>query len=125
MSNVVELREYRKLTGEEQAEMEPGATMSAESAYPYDTEMKDMLVATYRPETDAAAIEQILQNTVTDSAYWHSSFWNDSMATTYYQLVYKQLPDEAEYEDGLVETITDVTLFPKPSRELFEQLIQK
>lgn len=125
MSNVVELREYRKLTGEEQAEMEPGATTNAESAYPYDTEMKDMLVATYRPETDAAAIEQILQNTVTDSAYWHSSFWNDSMATTYYQLVYKQLPDEAEYEDGLAETITDITLFPKPSRELFEQLIQK
>ncbi len=119
LSNVVELREYRKLTYDEEAELREKATYTSDEIF---DERK--LIATYKPETDAAVIEQILQNTVTSSAYSHSLIWNDGIYNNYYELIYKPGAEYSE-DSGDVDTVTSAILYTEPSRELFMQLTKK
>ncbi len=119
INEVVEIREYRKWT-----EADEGAAMPAEDyiTEKAQTSNQDGLVASYRPETDAAKIEEILQNTVTDSAFWHTGLFGDSMVNTYYEVNYK---NAVTWDNGDEEIELKMrTLYPKPSRELFASFIK-
>ena len=99
--------------------------MRAKATYTSDEIFDERkLIATYKPETDAAVIEQILQNTVTSSAYSRSLIWNDGIYNNYYELIYKPGAEYSE-DSGDVDTVTSAILYTEPSRELFMQLTKK
>lgn len=121
LSNVVELREYRRWTAaDEDALKENGAPqITAETAH---TSNGDRLIATYRPETDAAKIAEILQNTVTSDAFWHTGLFGDNMVDTYYEVNYKNV---VTWENGDEEIeLNIIDLYPKPSRSYYESFIK-
>ncbi len=124
LANVVEVREYHKISqmAEAYEEDDPAKTMKTSVV---ETTVGDSFVAAvYKPDADAAAIEQILQNSVRERAIWNSAFWTPRMYDTYYEVSYY---DDGEYVEDVAynanRDLLTITLYPTPNRELWNRLV--
>lgn len=124
LANVVEVREYHKISqmAEAYEEEDPAKTMKTSVV---ETTVGDSFVAAvYKPDADAAAIEQILQNSVRERAIWNSAFWTPRMYDTYYEVSYY---DDGEYVEDVAynasRDLLTITLYPTPNKELWNRLI--
>lgn len=132
LTNIIEVSEYRQVSmrevqlaeaaAEAYEEEDPAKTMPTPVVE--TTEGDSSAVAVYRPETDAAAIERILQNSVRERAIWNCGFWTPRMFDTYYVVTYY---DNGEYDkDVTYDERRDVltsTLYPRPDKAMWNRLI--
>lgn len=130
LNDIIEVREYRRVF--QLAEAEPGVyeddnpaiTMPEMSETAEITDGDNKAVAVYTPETDAAAIEQILQNSVRERAIWNCGLWVPRMFDTYYEVSYY---DNNGYEEDMSynasRDVSTTTIYPNPNKELWNRLV--
>ena len=119
LANVFEVREYHKISQMAEAYEEAMPTPVVET-----TVGDSFVAAVYKPDADAAAIEQILRNSVREQAIWKSAFWSPRMYDTYYEVSYY---DDGEYAEDVAynasRDLLTITLYPTPNKELWNRLI--